>query len=114
MILAAGSRVAVRTGVASGPPHRSEQAVLPHSALILSDSVKTIPTAHFDAHVPTRVTPHVSGSESELRGSGKYPVVVCLVRVRHEKEVFDAEYAFLFKVRPQACNGRSVPVDAGQ
>ena len=114
MILAAGSRVAVGTGVASGPPHRSEQAVLPHSALILSDSVKTIPMGHFDAHVPTRVTPHVSGSESELRGSGKYPVVVCLVRVRHEKEVFDAEYAFLFKVRPQACNGRSAPVDAGQ
>jgi len=32
----AGLWVAVGTGVASGPPHRSEQAVLPHSALILS------------------------------------------------------------------------------
>lgn len=33
--------VAVVTGVAPGPPHRSERAGLPHSALILSFGVET-------------------------------------------------------------------------
>jgi len=33
--------VAVGTGVASGPPQRSERAGLPHSALALSPQVET-------------------------------------------------------------------------
>lgn len=37
------SSVAVGAGVTSGPPHRSERAGLPHSALILSFGVETLP-----------------------------------------------------------------------